>query len=167
MTEAIAGAVARRKPAEVNSIDQAEIVNIRRKRAWRSEGDGEAILRRQLANSDPGVGRSTQVRSVQSCSWWKPHTLIPRKLSGRQLVDLPASVPTQCGHVSVILRRRADPSPFHSVLTERHPARSAGPPVDRGCHTHKEALTLHAKMRPRPKLPARSLQLPPSSDDTL
>lgn len=40
--EAIAGAVAIRKPAEVKNIEKAEIVSMRRKRARRRGGDEEA-----------------------------------------------------------------------------------------------------------------------------
>ncbi len=41
--EAIVGAVARRKPADVKNTEIAENVSIRRKRALRGGGDGEPI----------------------------------------------------------------------------------------------------------------------------
>ena len=46
--EAIAGAVAIRKPAEVKNMEKAEIVSMRRKRARRRGGNEEAVLERQL-----------------------------------------------------------------------------------------------------------------------
>ena len=45
MMEAIAGADAMRKPAEVKMIEKVEIVNIRRNRARRRLGFGDAVGR--------------------------------------------------------------------------------------------------------------------------
>lgn len=42
MSEAIAGAVAMRKPAEVKKMEKAEMVSIRRRRARRRLGMGDA-----------------------------------------------------------------------------------------------------------------------------
>lgn len=45
--EAMAGAVAIRKPAEVKMMEKADIVSIRRMRARRRLGKGDAMLRGQ------------------------------------------------------------------------------------------------------------------------
>ena len=46
--EAMAGAVARRKPADVKNIERADIVRIRRKRARRRLDEGDAVHHGQI-----------------------------------------------------------------------------------------------------------------------
>ena len=65
--EDIAGAVARRKPADVNKIEKPDMASIRRKRARRSGGDGDASSHRHLADR-PKYGKNGALLEFEAYS---------------------------------------------------------------------------------------------------
>lgn len=73
--EAIAGAVARRKPAEVNKTEKAEKVSIRRKRFLRRGGDDEPKL--ELYRRALKGGFANRWRTRTPFIVWKSMTFSP------------------------------------------------------------------------------------------